>query len=241
MALDNEKSTKSIHDGHRARLRERFRSNKESFQEHELLELLLGYSILRKDTNELAHNLINKFGSLENVLNASPETLSEVSGVGENTAHLLSLVGYLSKVSSGAKRKKVKLSTIESLKQFAKPLFQGADHEKFYVLFLDGAKNLLGYCLADNGSVNSVSIDFNTLSQNILIYKPKSVILVHNHLTSFPYPSQEDDRATAKIYSYLNNMKINLYDHLIVGSEDSYSYFYDNRLQKIKESVNEKF
>ncbi|MBR6737217.1 MAG: RadC family protein [Clostridia bacterium] len=235
------KTTKNLHDGHRKRLRDKFKLSKESFAQHELLELLLGYAIPRKDTNALAHDLINKFGSLSEVLNADPNLLMQVDGIGENAASLLSLVGYVSSVKSAKRREKVKLSTIEQVKDFATPLFEGSDHELLFMLFLDAQKNLVGYTMLDDGSKNSVSLNFETFSKDVLIYKPKSVVLVHNHFADYPYPSQDDDKATAKIFAFLNTCKVNLYDHVIIGNKDAYSYFYDNRLQRIKETVSEKF
>ena len=103
---------KNLHSGHRERLRDKFKNGKESFKEHELLELLLSYSIPRKDTNALAHSLINEFGSLKNVLNADAELLSSVKGVGDNSACFLSLVGYLTKILNKKEISKATLSTI---------------------------------------------------------------------------------------------------------------------------------
>ena len=237
----NTKNNLSIHEGHRKRLRERFKTSKNAFAEHELLELLLSYSIPRKDTNALAHTLIKTFGSLKDVLNASPESLSLVDGVGENSALLISLVNYLNEQTKTSTKKVVKLTNIESVKNFSKSLYDGAKSEKLYLLYLDDGKNLLGYSTLDDNKINSVSLNFGAFTKGINLYKPSSVILVHNHFADFPYPSKDDDLATARIYTFLNIYNVNLYDHVIVGKKDSYSYFYDNRLQKIKETLLEKF
>lgn len=230
---------KNLHEGHRKRLREKFKKGKETFNEHELLELLLGYSIARKDTNELAHRLIKEFGSLSNVLSTEPDLLTKVSGVGETTANLLSLVGYLSLIKN-KKSKKITLNSIDAVKSVAFELFDGAVTEAFYLLYLDGNKNLLGYTKLDCGDVSSVTIDFEVLTKHILNYKPKSAIIMHNHFAKFPYPSEADDKATAKIYTFLNFHKVTLFDHLIVSNNEVYSYFYDNRLQNIKLMINDK-
>ena len=86
---------KNLHEGHRKRLREKFKNYESALTDHEVLELLLGYSIPRKDTNALAHKLINKFGSLSAVLSASPIALECVDGVGENTALFSKVNSYI--------------------------------------------------------------------------------------------------------------------------------------------------
>ncbi len=233
--LDN----KNLHEGHRKRLREKFKKGKEFFNEHELLELLLGYSIARKDTNELAHRLIKEFGSLSNVLSTEPEVLTRVDGVGETTANLISLVGYLSLIKK-QKQKPIKLNSIDAVKKVSIELFENADHEIFYMLYLDGSRNVLGFTKLDDGNLSSVTLDFEVFTKNILTYKPKSAIILHNHFAKFPYPSEEDDKATAKIYTFLNFHKVSLFDHVIVSGSEIYSYFYDNRLQNIKSMINDK-
>jgi DNA repair protein RadC len=228
----------NLHEGHRKRLREKFKKGKDLFNEHELLELLLGYAIARKDTNALAHKLISEFGSLANVLNAPIELLSRVDGVGETTACLLQLTGYLSSIRSQNK-KKFQLNNIDASKQMAINLFENHDHEVFYMLYLDAKRNVIGSTKLDDGNTSKVSLDFEKFTEGIIAYKPKSVVVLHNHFSKYPYPSEEDDKATAKIYTFLNFHKVSLFDHIIVSGSEVYSYFYDNRLQNIKKSVNE--
>ena len=232
----NEKE--NLHAGHRARLREKFKTGRDTFSEHELLELLLNYSIARKDTNALAHKLISYFGSLSAVLDAKPEELTQIDGVGETTANLISLVGYL-KTSVKPKQKQPKLDSISAVKNLAISLFDGLDHEVFYIVYLDAQKRPLGKTMVDSGKVNSVNIDFDVIAKAVMIHKPKSAIILHNHFAKYPLPSDDDDKATAKIYTFLNFHKVSLFDHLIVSGKEIYSYFYDNRLQQIKEKIND--
>ena len=204
------------------------------------MELLLGYSIARKDTNALAHRLINEFGSLSNVLSASPEVLTTVDGVGETTANLLSLVGYLQLIKNN-NIKKIKLNSIDAVKKVSVELFENVNHEIFYMLYLDGARNVLGLTRLDDGDISSVKLDFEVFTKNIIHYKPKSAIILHNHFAKYPKPSDADDNATEKIYALLKLYKVSFYDHLIVSGNEVYSYFYDNRLQKIKDKVDKNF
>ncbi len=232
--------SKNLHEGHRKRLKEKFNSGKESFKEHELLELLLSYSIPRKDTNALAHSLINKFGSLKNVVDCDTELLKTIDGIGDNTACFLSLIGYVLAVTSKTKIQDKPLSNIEEAKAVLVELFKGLDHEVFYVLFLNSKNKVVSMTKLDDSSKNSVSIDFETITKGILINKPTSIIVAHNHFSKYPAPSKDDDLATEKIYTLLQFYKVNFYDHLIVSGNEIYSYFYDNRLQQIKNKVNEK-
>ena len=227
----------SLHSGHRKRLREKFNKGKETFKEHELLELLLSYSVPRKDTNALAHKLINEFGSLSKVLSANPDLLTRVDGIGEISATLISLVDYIKKLESSEKIEVVKLDNIDSVKKLATSLLKGLDHEVFYMFYLDANRKILGHTKLDDGSPSSVSLDFNAFTKGVLAYKPKSAVIIHNHFAKFPYPSEADDKATASICTFLNFHKVTLFDHVIVSNDEAYSYFYDNRLQNIKEYV----
>ena len=232
--------SKNLHQGHRKRLKEKFNSGKESFKEHELLELLLSYALPRKDTNALAHSLINKFGCLQNVLNCEPELLKTIDGVGDNIACFLSLIGYITAISSKTKMHSKPLSNIEEAKAVLLELFKGLDHEVFYVLFLNNKNKVISMTKLDDSSKNSVTINFEAITKGILIHKPTSIIVAHNHFSKYPMPSKEDDLATEKIYTLLQFYKVNFYDHLIVSGNEIYSYFYDNRLQQIKNKVNNK-
>ena len=232
-----ENKSKNIHDGHRKRLREKYLSGKHSFKEHELLELLLGYAIPRKDTNPIAHNLLDKFGSLQNVFMADPNLLTMVDGVGENTANFLNLVGYVNSFSNKQDHSRKTLANIDQAKEVLIELFKNLDHEVFYVLYLNDKNKVISMSKLDDKSKNSVTIDFKEITAGILINKPNAIIIAHNHFAKYPAPSREDDIATKQIYSLLQLYKINFYDHLIISGDEVYSYFYDNRLQKIKNDI----
>ena len=230
----------NLHEGHRKRLREKFMTGKTSFKEHDLLELLLGYSIARKDTNELAHTLINRFSSLDGVLNADPELLSTIDGVGEKTACFLSLIGYVTRLGLEKKMDKKPLLNIADAKDQIVSLFNGYDHEVFFMLFLNSKNKVTGYAKIDSNKEDSVTLDFNELTKGLITNKPSAVIIAHTHFTDFPCPSKEDDEATKRICVLLMLHKVSFYDHIIVGKKEIYSYFYDNKLQKIKEEINSK-
>lgn len=231
---------KNLHDGHRERLRQKFVSGKESFKEHELLELLLTYSIPRKNTNDIAHSLLNKFGSIKRILDNKPEIISTVEGVGENTACFLSLIGYLTKLNKSDDAL-IDMSTLESAQNNLYKLFAGLDHEVFYFIYLNNKNQVLGTTLLNSNEKSAVMVDFEKLTEGLIIYKPHSIIIAHNHFSKHPKPSVQDDIITEKVYTLLKLYKVNFYDHIIVSGEEAYSYFYDNRLQKIKQKIDDNF
>ena len=232
----------NIHDGHRERLRQKFKTGKESFKEHEILELLLTYAIPRKNTNDIAHRLLNKFGSLKRVLENKTELLSSVDGIGENTACFLSLIGYINKLINNEEGLPLKnMSTIEEAESVLFDLFQNLDHEVFYFIYLNNKNQILGTTKFDSLKKSSVSIDFEALTEGIIVYKPTSIIVSHNHFAKYPKPSSDDDSITEKIYTLLKLYKVNFYDHIIVSGNQIYSYFYDNRLQTIKKKIDDNF
>ena len=228
---------KPIHSGHRQRLKNKFVSARETFSEHEILEFLLFYSIPRKNTNALAHKLIETFGSLQGVLKADVNSLKLVEGLGENSAIFLNLLGYVNVLTNISTDNSFSLSTISDAKQRVVSLFKGADHELFYVLFLNKKDMVTKIEKFDSGDKNKVVINMQELTKSVIVNNPYSVIVCHNHFAKYPKPSTDDDKLTAKLIYLLNSLKVNFYDHLIVSDEEIYSYFYDNRLQLIKEKL----
>lgn len=232
-------SDKTIHNGHRHRLREKFIKHNDSFSDHELLELLLTYAIPRVDTNKTAHKLIDAFGSLQAVISADPKVLTTVDGVGDSAAYFLSLVGKVSETTRSVGPKKKTFGSIEDAKKYLAEEFTHYDCEVFFVIYLNSRDKVIKIDKIDNDSKSSVAINTKSLLQGIMINKPYAIIIAHNHFAEFPYPSKDDDDATAKIYLMASFNKVMLYDHLIFGGKSCFSYFYDNRLQEIKSSIDD--
>ena len=141
-----------MHEGHRERLKQQFKNNNYSidkWQEHNILELLLFYSIPRIDTNEIAHKLLDKFGSLSGVLDASPDVLSSIEGIGNNSAVFLKLLPQVFSLYVEQKERSEKtesdMSDIESRKRFFAPKFFGLSYEAVFVAALDN-KNRVTAC-----------------------------------------------------------------------------------------------
>lgn len=215
----------TIHDGHRQRLRTRFRTEGlEGFAHHEVLELLLFYGRARGDVNPLAHGLLDAFGSIKGVLEASPEQLMTVNGVGEETATLISLMVPLFRRYQAAVREE--LTSIDSLgdaKAYCLSLLSGWRLERFYMLCLNASRRVVGQRLIASGSLSEVSTYPRLVVETALNYNAHSVILCHNHPGGTMQPSRDDVVATRRLRTLLDGLDIMLLDHVIVAGGDTYS------------------
>ena len=198
-----------IHEGHRDRMKQEFlQGGLAHVSEPRVLELLLFYSRRQGDVNPLAHQLLDTFGSLAGVLDASPDDLRKVPGVGENTVVLLKLIPaiaarYLASRTSA----EVILSDSATLHALFTPYFFGARNEKSFLACFDSKGKLLG--------VRPLS---EALALNATV-----VVLAHNHPSGLATPSQEDLFLTRYIQDSLKPLGITLYDHVILTDDDMVS------------------
>lgn len=213
---------KKIHTGHRQRLKDRFlREGLDNFEEHQVLELLLFYGIPQRDTNPIAHALIDRFGSLPAVLEAKPEELAQVPYVGDNVSTLFRLiteVGRYYQVSC-AMREKI-LATIDDCGRYLVPFFHGRQHETVFLLCLDAKCKVLACEKVGQGGVNSAGVSVRQIVETALKCNASAVILAHNHPSGLALPSGEDVATTRRIAAALDAVEILLTDHIIVADND---------------------
>ena len=211
-----------VHDGHRDRKRDQFlRSGAESFAEHELLELLLFSAIPRKDTNPIAHALIDRFGSLQGVLSASYEELVKMPDIGKSAAVLIMLIAPLYRQSLiFAADHEVVLDTRERIGNFFRDLFIAHPEETMYQLCLDAKGRKLDLSKVGEGDVGSVGLNVRRIMENVLRSKAVMVALAHNHPSGIALPSDEDRVATEMVREALDTMGVRLVDHIIVADND---------------------
>lgn len=212
----------AIHDGHRARKKEQFRTHGlDAFADHEALELLLFYAIPRVDTNPVAHRLIERFGSLDGVLSAPPEELEKVEGVGESAATLLSLILPLVRCSRmTAAKTPVILGTTQAAGEYFIDLFFGMREERLYEACLDAKGKLLRCAKVADGSVDAVNVNIRVIVENALKCGASAVVLSHNHPSGVALPSEDDNATTLAVYDALRTVDIRLLDHIIVADDD---------------------
>jgi len=212
----------SVHAGHRKRLKERFRQEGlDSFDELHVLELLLFYCIPQKDTNLLAHELLDRFGSLPQVLEAPAEELEKVPGVGEHVSTLLTLITDISRyyMVSRSARFDV-LLTNEQCGNYLLPYFVGRRDETVFMLCLDAKCKVLCCKEVGRGSVNSAGVPVRRVVETALGVNATTVILAHNHPSGLAIPSSEDIITTRRIAIALDAVGIVLADHIVVADDD---------------------
>ena len=212
----------SIHDGHRQRLKTRFREEGlDHFEEHEVLELLLYYTIPRRDTNPIAHELMNRFGSLSQVLDARSEELAKVDGMGDAAATFLSLITAVGRYYLVNRTMlETILPTLDKCGQYLVPFFHGRRNEMVYILCLDAKCKVLCCKEMGEGSVNSAGVPIRRIVETALGVNATSVILAHNHPSGFAFPSDEDVLTTRRVALALDAVEIQLVDHIIVSDDD---------------------
>lgn len=212
----------SIHNGHRERLRERFRQEgMEHFTEVQALELLLFYVIPRRDTNEIAHNLLNRFGSFAQVLEAPVEQLAAVPGVGTNAATFLSMMMGISRYYDLSRaRQNCCLLSNDECGQYLLPMFKGRRNEHVYMLYLDAKCRVLGCNEVGQGSVNFSSVPIRTIVEMALAMNATTVYIAHNHPSGVALPSVEDRACTLRLATALYAVDITLADHFVIAEDD---------------------
>ena len=226
----------SIHSGHRDRVRQRFLENGlDGFKEHEALEMLLYYCVSRKDTNEMAHMLLDEFGSLHKVLSATPTQLKNATGIGDYTATYLSFINDFVRYMSACKKDEEfsTLRTSEDCGEFLYPRYLGRRNEAVYLICLDAKFKILGCKLVGEGSVNSAAVPIRRIVELALQLNASTVILAHNHPSGVALPSGEDLNTTRVLAGALRAVDVALADHIIYA-DDEYislrqsSYFPEN-------------
>ncbi|MCL2387224.1 MAG: DNA repair protein RadC [Defluviitaleaceae bacterium] len=214
------------HTKHRTRTRNRYRrGGLEGFADHEVIEFLLYYVYVQRDTNEIAHNMLNKFGSLHNLFETDVEELMSTLNCTENIAVLLNLIPALanryfrSKWSAG-----LILDDVEIAGQFAIDLFVGKTMELFYVLCLDKRHRLIHAALISEGTVDEVAVYSRKIAHEALKHKANYVILTHNHPSGTLRPSRGDLESTKHIVEGMKFIDIDVLDHIIVAGDTYYSF-----------------
>ena len=212
----------NIHAGHRARLKQRFLEHGlESFSDIEAIELLLFHALPRRDTNELAHRLLERFGSFRGVMEADLSKLAQVPGMGENSAGLIRLVSemnrrYLkSERSSGA----VIRNSAEA-GEYLLPRFAYLNYETVMVLCLDSRQTVISCHEVADGIVNRVDFSMREVIDIALQDNAVSMLIAHNHLSGTALPSKEDIRTTGQLHKALGYIGVNLADHIVVCDND---------------------
>ena len=228
----------NVHQGHRERTIKKFLAHPDSFHDHELLELLLFYAIPRKDTNPLAHSIINTFGSLENVFKVSADELKVVNGVGDSVAAFLSLIGKLIFNYKNTENKTPDLTTPKKTSNFVCSKLKGRQDEVLLFVLMDQDLNAIQTLEFTSYNRQKVEVFLDEVATALIIRKPKYALIAHNHPSGIADSSQDDDLATKKFNLLCAIHGVNLVDHIILGSDGiTYSYRDNDKMDNIKKQA----
>ena len=212
----------SDHNGHRQRLKDQYLHNGlDGFTDYQVLELLLYFAIPRIDTNPIAHDLIEHFGTLDRVLDAPSSELMQVPGIGPNAAMLLALITDAARYYQVRRNDNMKiLGSVTECGRYMLPYFHGKPYETVLLLCLDAKCKVICCRVVGEGSVNSASVPIRRIVELALTSNASSVVLAHNHPSGIAVPSPEDVVSTRRTAAALAAVDITLVDHIIVADDD---------------------
>ncbi|MDE5670203.1 MAG: DNA repair protein RadC [Eubacterium sp.] len=216
--------------GHRGRMIHAYSERgSSSFEDYQMLEMLLFYVIPRKDVKPIAKSLLTDFGSLENVLAASKNQLMKTNGVGNETATFLNFIYDVDKRLRDNRCKNYKIiETLDEAADCFKEMFQYENKgERFAVMMLDNSNGIINCRFLSEGSVHSMEINIRKLVELVISFNAVSVVIAHNHPNGIAYPSNEDINFTLKLRDMLSNIGVYLADHIILNNDEAFSMHSD--------------
>ncbi len=220
-------STLNLHEGHRQRLTKRLQDSRfAEAEDYNVLEYMLTMVVSRRDTNPLGHLLIEEFGSLANVLEATPDQLLKVKGVTPRIANFLTSIPLIFRNYKISKLEpKTYITCPEDVFNYLGQCIYHLPSEEFYIICLDNGNKTIGHRIVAFGGNSQVSINMQDAVQYAVKLKAKKVVLLHNHPAGSCDPSDEDKATTKKFFMSFNVSGILLYDHIIVDSAENYYSF----------------
>lgn len=212
--------------GHRQRLRERFMLSRDSFQEYELLEMLLFLAFSRKDTKGLAKILLDKFKTLRNVVLADENQLRSIEGISDSTICLLKLFHeiHLRILKEEIKPEEIKLKNTKAVVDYFRSKLGNMVTEFVLVLFLNNSNEIVNEKIIASGDIDSVNVYKNMIITQATQNGSKSIIMVHNHPSGNARPSVNDIKLTRELMEVLKKVDITLLDHIIVSKKEHFSF-----------------
>lgn len=219
-----EQPKQNPHQFHRRRMKQQFiRGGIDQFEPHQVLELLLFYGIPQKDTNPLAHRLLDRFGDLPSVLDADYEELCRVDGISEHSATLLVLCGQLLSRYYKEKTERRVFSRDEEFLEFFRMKLLNEKQEKVLLLSLNNRGQMLNCSVVHTGTMTSVDAGVRELVEAALRDRATTVVMAHNHPVGRSLPSGEDVTATKEIAAAFRLLGIDMRDHIVVAQDETFS------------------
>ena len=221
--LKTENRQNNIHAGHRQRLKEKATNiGLKNFNEHEALELMLTYAIPRYNTNPTAHALLNEFGSLYNICNASVHELEHVPGVGKECAKYLTFLLEFSEMMLKSKNTKVEyLGSTNRAVLYFRNNYRVTENEACYIVCLNSRNKIIKTLEFGNKDEIKVMFDFREVIKQLIAIKAYGIVVMHTHPNGEAKPSEQDLIATFQIVKQCMMANIKVFNHLIFN-ETSY-------------------
>ena len=222
-----------VHAGHRKRMLERLQQNG-AMQDHEIVEVLLFNAIPRKNTNELAHRLLQAFGDVGAILRADMQDLMRVEGIGSSVAAYLHSLGLIFDRMEEARRRSIPgFNSMRDFSDFVIARFRGLS-EEFVELFCLDAKGRIGFCKRySSGLKDNATLPAEEINRFLVEHKPARLVVAHNHPNGPVEPSAKDDSFTATVQMICSMNNVFFSDHVIVAEDKIYSYFFAGRMDDI--------
>lgn len=209
------------HTGHRKRLKKKFIENGfDIFEPHEALEMYLFYAIPRKDTNPLAHRLLDRYLTIGGVCDAPIDELQKEFGLSESAAVFLKMLPEMSRLYTESKLSDDYVIDYETLGDVFKTKFIGRTNEAVALMLGDAKGKMIYFDIVSKGSLNSASMPIRKIVDLSLRHNAKTAFIAHNHPSGSALPSREDIDTTQTIFETLDSIDVELVDHFIVTDDD---------------------
>ncbi|MBE6639852.1 MAG: DNA repair protein RadC [Ruminococcaceae bacterium] len=207
------------HAGHRARMKQRFlQEGFQNFQDHEILEFLLFYSIARQNTNELGHMLLDRFGSFHRAFDAPLSELLKLDGIGEHSAILLKIIPEICRRYRISKLENTtNMQSLDTAGEFLIEHYMPLQYEQVSMILLDNRQNMISFETIHNGSVNSSDINIRRIVEIAFTKGAASLILAHNHPNGKLIPSDADITTTKFLKNAFAAIDLKLREHILVA------------------------
>ncbi len=225
-------SNSSVHNGHRQSVKKKFINNGlDGFNPHEALELYLYYAIPRKDTNPLAHRLLDRFVTIAGVCDAPIDELMDEFGLSENTAVLLKLLPHMSRLYNESKLNSDNTIELDTIGDVIKTKFIGRVEEVVVLLLGDAKGKIIFFDVVAKGSINSSDMPIRKIVDLSIRHNARLAFVAHNHPSGNALPSTADVNTTKTLAKTLRAVGVRLFDHFIITDDDYVSLRESNMLE----------
>ncbi len=226
----------TMHEGHRDRMRSKLFEHGEKLTDCEILEILLFDAISRKNTNPVAHDLLDSFGDLQGVFDASPRLLCTLTGIGPRTAEYIYLVGSIYRRMNAGPRARLRLYNAFDVSEHVRRRFSALAEERLEVYFTDEDGFVLCTKIVTGEDCSRVGIEDRQLDYLLTEISPCGILLVHNHPSGSVQPSEKDDASLRKVFRVCSSHGVAVRDCVICAGGELYSYYLSGRLESFRTS-----